>query len=58
MLLGVGDKDELFEVAQVKALYDEVPGDKKEFVVLKDTYHARFPDESWQELVGWLDKSF
>ncbi|MEQ9100709.1 MAG: alpha/beta fold hydrolase [Imperialibacter sp.] len=58
VLVGVGDKDELFEVEQVKALYDEVPGDKKEFVVLKDTYHARFPDESWQELIGWLDRSF
>ena len=58
VLVGVGDKDELFEVDKVKALYDAVPGNKKEFIVLKDTYHARFPTESWQELVVWLDKSF
>lgn len=58
VLVGVGDKDELFEVEKVRALYDEVPGTRKEFVVLKDTYHARFPAEAWQELVRWLDGSF
>ena len=57
-MVGVGDKDELFEVDKVKALYDAVPGNKKEFIVLKDTYHARFPTESWEKLVVWLDKSF
>lgn len=58
VLVGVGDKDELFEVDKVKALYDAVPGNKKEFIVLKDTYHARFPTESWEKLVVWLDKNF
>ena len=58
VLVGVGDQDELFDVEKVRELYDEIPGDKKEFLVLKDTYHARFPAESWQQLVVWLDKTF
>lgn len=58
VLVGTGDKDELFEVEKVKELYDLVPGNKKEFVVLKDTYHARFPVESWERVVVWLDKTY
>lgn len=58
VLVGTGDKDELFEVGKVKELYDLVPGNKKEFVVLKDTYHARFPVESWERVVVWLDKTY
>ncbi|MEZ4850316.1 MAG: alpha/beta fold hydrolase [Bacteroidia bacterium] len=57
-LVAVGDKDELFEVEKVKELYDLVPGDQKEFLVLPDTYHARFPNESWEKLVDWLDANF
>lgn len=56
VLVGTGDKDELFEVDKVKELYDLVPGDKKQFIVLKDTYHARIPVESWEKLVQWLDE--
>lgn len=56
VLVGTGDKDELFDVEKVKELYDLVPGDKKEFVVLKDTYHARIPVESWERVVRWLDE--
>ena len=58
VLLGVGDKDELFTVESVKEVYEDVPGDKKAFLVLADTYHARFPDESWQKLVDWLDENY
>lgn len=58
VLVGVGDKDELFEVDKVKELYDAVPGNKKEFLVMHDTYHAKIPAESWQQLVVWLDKSY
>lgn len=56
VLVGTGDKDELFDVEKVKELYDKVPGNKKEFVVLKDTYHARIPVESWKRIVVWLDQ--
>jgi len=58
VLVGTGDKDELFEVDKVKELYDAVPGNKKEFVILKDTYHARFPVESWERVVLWLDENY
>lgn len=58
ILVAVGDKDELFEIEKVKDLYNDVPGTKKEFLVLKDTYHAKFPDTSWEQLAEWLDKEF
>ena len=57
ILVAVGDKDELFEVVKVQELFQDVPGDKKEFMVLKDTYHARFPDKSWEALADWLEKN-
>ena len=56
--MSTGDKDELFDVEKVKELYDAVPSKNKEFIVLKDTYHAKFPDESWDVLVDWMDRSF
>ena len=58
VLVGVGDKDELFDIDKVKAFYDLVPGDKKEFMVMKDTNHANIPLESWQKMVVWLNKNF
>ena len=58
VLVAVGDKDELFDIDKVKELYDEVPGNKKEFLVMKDTYHAIIPDASWGEVVIWLNKNF
>ena len=58
VLVGVGDKDELFEVEKVKEFYDLVPGDKKDFIVLENTTHAKFPVESWEKIVEWLDKTY
>jgi acylglycerol lipase len=58
VLVGVGDKDELFEVDKVKEFYNLIPGDKKEFMVMKDTNHAKIPVESWAEMVVWLNKNF
>jgi len=58
VLVGVGDKDELFAVDKVKDFYDLVPGDKKEFLVMKNTTHAKIPLESWEEVVAWLDKMY
>lgn len=58
VLVGVGDQDELFEVDKVKEFYDAVPGNKKEFLVMKNTTHARIPLESWQQVAAWLDKTF
>jgi len=35
-----------------------VPGNKKEFLVMKNTTHAKIPIESWQQTVIWLNKTF
>jgi acylglycerol lipase len=58
VLVGVGDKDELFEVDKVKDFYDLVPGNKKEFFIMKNATHAKIPVECWEEVVAWLDKTF
>lgn len=56
VLVGVGDQDELFTVESVRELYEAIPGDNKEFWVIKDAQHAKFPPECWNDLVKWLDK--
>jgi len=58
ILVGVGDKDELFEVEKVKEFYDLIPSTKKEFFVMQNGTHAKIPVESWEEIVVWLDKTF
>jgi acylglycerol lipase len=58
VLVGVGDKDELFEVDKVKEFYDLVPGNKKEFFIMKGATHAKIPVECWEEIVSWLDKTY
>jgi alpha-beta hydrolase superfamily lysophospholipase len=58
VLVGVGDKDELFDVDKVKEFYNAIPGNKKEFLVMKNATHAKIPIESWEEVVIWLDKNF
>ena len=58
VLVGAGDKDELFDVEKVKELYDLVPGNKKEFLVMKNTTHAVIPVESWEQIVTWLNKTY
>ena len=58
IMVGIGDKDELFTVEKAKELYDIIPGNQKEFIILKDMYHAKIPTESWQECVNWLDKTY
>lgn len=58
VLVAVGDKDELFEVDKVKDFYDLVPGTHKEFLVMKNTTHAKIPRESWEQVVAWLDKTY
>lgn len=58
VLVGVGDKDELFEIDKVKELYDLIPGDKKEFFIMENATHAKIPVESWEEVVKWLDRTY
>lgn len=58
ILVGVGDQDELFTVEKVKEFYSLIPGHRKEFLVMKNTTHAKIPLASWQQLVVWLDKTY
>jgi acylglycerol lipase len=58
VLVAVGDQDELFEVDKVRDFYDSIPGNKKDFLVMKNTTHAKIPPESWQQVVDWLNKNF
>lgn len=56
VLVGMGDKDELFSIESARELYDSIPGKNKEFWVIMDATHAKFPPECWNYLVKWLDK--
>jgi alpha-beta hydrolase superfamily lysophospholipase len=58
VLVGAGDKDELFEVDKVRDFYDSIPGNQKEFLIMQNTTHAHIPRESWEEVVAWLNKHF
>jgi len=58
VLVGVGDKDELFEIDKVKDFYNLIPGNQKEFFVMKNATHAKIPRECWEEIVVWLNKTF
>ena len=56
VLVGMGEKDELFSIESARELYDSIPGKNKEFWVIKDAIHAKFPPECWNHLVDWLGK--
>ena len=58
VLVGVGDKDELFEIDKVKEFYNLIPSTKKEFFIMKNATHTKIPVESWQEIVTWLTKTY
>lgn len=58
VLVGVGDKDELFAIDKVKDFYNLIPGNKKEFFIMKNATHAKIPLESWEEVVAWLNKTY
>ncbi|MGZ3835569.1 MAG: hypothetical protein ACXVB0_18785, partial [Mucilaginibacter sp.] len=58
VLVGVGDKDELFEIDKVTDFYNLIPGNQKEFLIMKNATHAKIPLQSWEEIVAWLDKTF
>ncbi|GAB3995240.1 hypothetical protein GCM10028807_34880 [Spirosoma daeguense] len=57
VLVGMGDKDELFSLDKAHEFYNLVPGNQKEFLVMKNTTHAKIPVESWNQVVAWLDKT-
>lgn len=58
VLVGIGDKDKLFAVEKVRELYDLIPGNKKEFLVMRNATHAKIPRESWMQVADWLDRTY
>ncbi len=56
VLVGMGDKDELFSVEAARELYDSIPGNNKDFWVIEDALHAKFPPSCWDDLVTWLNE--
>jgi acylglycerol lipase len=58
VLIGVGDQDEIFPVESVRAFFDSIPGDRKEFIVIPGGRHASFPTGSWAPVVAWLRKNY
>ena len=58
VLVGAGDKDELFEIDKVKDFYNLIPGNQKQFFVMKNATHAKIQVESWEEIVVWLNNTF
>lgn len=58
ILMGVGDRDELFTVDMVRSTFDGIPVSTKEFFVVPGGRHAVFPPGSWQPIVDWLNGKF
>ncbi len=58
VLVGVGDKDELFAIDKVRDFYNLIPGNQKTFLIMKNATHAKISRENWEEVVAWLDKTF
>lgn len=57
VLVAVGDKDELFTIESVQAVFDDMPGNKKTFLIFKETNHANIQNKDWQQVVAWLDSN-
>lgn len=57
VLVGTGDRDEMFDVEKVRELYDLVPGTNKDFLVWQGATHAEISRAHWEQVVAWLDRS-
>jgi acylglycerol lipase len=58
VLVGVGDRDEIFPVDSARAFFDGIECSKKEFIVIPGGRHAAFPEGSLAQLIAWLRRSF
>jgi acylglycerol lipase len=58
VLVGVGDKDEIFPLEAVQRFYESIPADDKSFFVVPGARHAVFPEGAWRPLIGWLSSKF
>lgn len=58
VLVGVGDRDELFPLPAVQHFCNGLPASDKEFFVVPGAKHASFPPGSWGPLTDWLHRKF
>jgi alpha-beta hydrolase superfamily lysophospholipase len=58
IFVGLGEHDELFTVEAGQALFDEIPCNDKEFLVIPGAKHAEFPEGSLDRLSAWLKEKF
>ena len=58
VIVGVGDRDELFTVEAARSLFDEIPSERKEFIIMKGAQHAVFPEGAFDSLINWLNGNF
>ncbi|TFH09772.1 MAG: alpha/beta fold hydrolase [Candidatus Thorarchaeota archaeon] len=58
VLVGIGEKDEIFSIETARALFDEVPSENKEFQVIPGAKHAETHGLASPSLIGWLKKNF
>ena len=58
VIVGVGDRDELFTVEAARSLFDEIPSERKEFIIMKGAQHAIFPEGAFNGLIKWLNVNF
>lgn len=58
LLVGVGDRDELFAVDAVREFYDGLDCGDKEFFVAPGARHAVWPRGAWGPLKSWLEAKF
>jgi acylglycerol lipase len=58
VLVAVGDQDELFSVESSRELFDTLPANRKEFLVIPGGHHASFPPGAWDPFADWLRRQF
>ena len=58
VLVGIGEKDEIFSIETARAFFDEVPSENKEFQVIPGAKHAETHALASPSLIGWLKKNF
>ncbi|TFH09496.1 MAG: alpha/beta fold hydrolase [Candidatus Thorarchaeota archaeon] len=58
VLVGIGEKDEIFSIETARAFFDEVPSEKKEFQIIPGAKHAETHALASPSLINWLKKNF
>jgi acylglycerol lipase len=58
VLVGIGEKDEIFSIETARAFFDEVPSENKEFQIIPGAKHAETHALCSPALIDWLKKNF